>query len=251
MNQESVQEAAGRPPLVTYEDLAQRIDHSLVRPELTDEDIAAGCRLALDYRVAAVFVRPSDADFAVRMLEGSSVKPGSVVGFPHGSSTTAVKLYEARDLLRRGVQEIDMVLNIGKLLSRQFQYLEMEVLQIAKACHENGAVLKVILENAYLTEDLKIIACKICKRAEADFAKTSTGFAPGGSTPQDLVLMKRVLKDYCGLKAASGIRTLEAALEAYRLGADRIGATHTAAILDEWKAHLAAQPQTPSGEPLS
>jgi deoxyribose-phosphate aldolase len=152
-----------------------------------------------------------------------------------------VKLYEVRDLLRRGIREIDFVLNIGKLISRQFQYVEMELMQAAKACHEEGAVLKAIFENAYLTEDLKIIACKIVKRAEADFARTSTGFAPSGSTPSDLLLMKRVLKDYCGVKAASGIRSLDDALEAYRCGADRIGATRTAAILDEWKAQAAAR----------
>lgn len=228
-----------RPEPITYEDLARRIDHSAVRPEFGDEQVAAELRLALRYGVASVFVRPSDADLAVRMLEGSPVKPGSVVGFPHGGATTAVKVYETRDLLRRGIREIDMVLNIGKLVSRQFQYVEMEVMQIAKACHEERAVLKVIFENAYLTEDLKVIACKIVKRAEADYANTSTGCAPSGSALEDLVLMKRILKDVCGLKAAGGIRSLDAALEAYRLGADRIGATRTADILDEWKQRLA------------
>lgn len=230
-----------RPPLTTYEGLAKMIDHSLLRPELSDEHVIEGCHLARRYDAASVCVRPSDVELAARTLKGASVAVGSVVGFPHGGSTTATKLYEARDLLRRGATEIDMVLNIGKLISRQFQYVEMEILQIAQACHESGALLKVIFENAYLTEDLKIIACKISKRAEADFVKTSTGFAPSGYTREDLILMKRVVKDVCRVKAAGGVRTLEQALEVYELGCDRFGATQTAAILDAWKARLEAR----------
>jgi deoxyribose-phosphate aldolase len=240
--------AAGRPPLATYAGLAKMIDHSLVRPELTDEQVAEGLRLALAYDVASVSVRPSDAELAVRLLEGSAVAAGSIAGFPHGSSTTATKLYEARDLLRRGVKEIDMVLNIGKLLSRQFQYVETELIQMANACHESGALLKVIIENAYLSEDLKIIACKICKRSEVDFVKTSTGFAPSGYTREDILLMKRVVGGRCRLKAASGVRSLETALEVYELGCDRFGATQTAPILDAWKARLAAR-EAPAAVP--
>jgi len=236
-----------RPVLTSYEALARLFDHSLVRPELTDEEIGEGCKLAMRYGVAAVSVRPSDLDAAVRYLDGSKVAAGSTVGFPHGGATTAVKVYETRDLLRRGATEIDMVVNIGKLVSRQFQYIETEILQISKACHESGALLKVILENAYLTEDLKLIALKICKRCEADFVKTSTGFAPSGCTPDDLRLMSRVLKGVCRIKAAGGIGTLAQALEAYELGADRIGATQTAAILDAWKAKLEAEAQAAGG----
>ncbi len=238
-----------RAPLTTYESLAQLIDHSLVRPELSDEQIAEGCRLAVGYGVAAVSVRPSDLDAAVRFLDGARVAVGSTVGFPHGGSTTAVKVYETRDLLRRGAKEIDMVLNIGKLISRQFQYVETEILQISRACHESGALLKVILENAYLTEDLKVIALKICKRCEADFVKTSTGFGPSGSTAADLSLMQRMLKGMCRIKAAGGIGTLEQALEAYALGADRIGVSQTASILDAWRTRLEAEAKTP--EPLT
>src|SRR5690348_5725779 len=128
-----------RPPLATYESLAKMIDHSLVRPELTEADIVEGCRLAKSYGVASVCVRPSDVDAAVREMGGSGIPVGTVVGFPHGSSTTSVKLYEARDLLRRGAKEIDMVLNIGKLRSRAFQYIEAELLQMADTCHQQGA----------------------------------------------------------------------------------------------------------------
>jgi deoxyribose-phosphate aldolase len=228
-----------RPPLTTYEGLAKMIDHSLLRPELNDEQVHEGLQLALRYDCATVCVRPSDADTAATVLAGSSVLPSSVVGFPHGDSSTAVKIYETRDLLRRGIKEVDMVLNIGKLISRQFQYVESEITQIAAACHESGAILKVIFENAYLADDLKIIAGKICKRSEADFVKTSTGFAPSGYTREDLLLMKRIVKDRCRVKAAGGVRSLETALEVYQCGCDRFGATQTAKILDDWKQTLA------------
>jgi len=228
-----------RPPLATYQGLAKMIDHSLLRPELNDEQVEAGCYLALDYNVASVCARPSDADLVVSLLEGSTVAPSSVVGFPHGGATTAVKLYETRDMLRRGIAEVDMVLNIGKLLSRQFQYVEAEIDEIARVCHGAGAILKVIFENAYLSDELKVAACEICMRCQADFVKTSTGFAPSGAIPEDLVLMKRTVGDVCRVKAAGGVRTLDSALEVYSLGCDRFGATKTKEILDDWTARLA------------
>jgi deoxyribose-phosphate aldolase len=227
-----------RLPLSRYEDLALMIDHSLVRPELTDDDVRSGCELAARYGVASVSVRPCDVELAVQVLGGSDVKVGTVAGFPHGSTTTAVKLYEARDVLRRGAREIDMVLNIAKLRSREFQYVETELLQMAETCHKEGALLKVIFENAYLTDELKIVACRICGRAGVDFAKTSTGFAPSGCTLEDLVLMRTHLPPEVGLKAAGGVRTLEKAKEVYQAGCTRFGATATAAILDAWTAEL-------------
>lgn len=227
-----------RPPLTTYEGLAKMIDHSLVRPELTDEQVVAGCELAKRYQVASVSVRPCDVDLAVRLLGGSGVAVGSVAGFPHGSSTTGVKLYEIRDVLRRGAKEVDMVLNISRLLSRQFQYVETELLQCAEECHKQGALLKVIFENAYLTDELKIVACRISGRAEVDFVKTSTAFAPTGYTIEDLKLMRKHTPEHVGVKAAGGVRTLEKALEVYEAGCSRFGATATAAILDAWKVHL-------------
>jgi deoxyribose-phosphate aldolase len=222
----------------TYVDLAKMIDHSLLRPELTQDQVFEGCRIARQYDVASVTVRPSDVDLAVAWMSGSGVPVGSVAGFPHGSQTTSVKLYEARDLLRRGAREIDMVLNIGKLISRQFQYVETEIQQMAAACHEGGAILKVIFENAYLTEELKIVACKISTRARADFVKTSTGFAPSGYTLEDLRLMRAHAGPEVQVKAAGGVRTLEKALEVRQAGCSRFGATATVAILEEWKARL-------------
>lgn len=237
MDQNTENEA--RPALTTYEDLAGRWGHAMVRPELADEDIAAGCEMAEAYGIASISVRPTDVELAARLLGGTRVAVGSIVSFPHGDATTAAKIYETRDLLRRGAKEIEMVVNIGKLRSRQFQYIESEMLQVGNACHESGAVLTVILENAYLTEDLKVIALKICKRCEADYVKTSTGFAGAGWTAADLTLMKRVLKDECRIAAAGGMDTLDSALEAYSLGADRMGAKKTALILDEWRTRLA------------
>jgi deoxyribose-phosphate aldolase len=241
MNTESPQV---RPPISTYEALAAMIDHSLLRPELTEEEVEQGCRLAREYGVASVTVRPADVDLAAQWMRDSSVPVGTVSGFPHGSATTAAKLYETRDLLRRGAREIDMVLNIGKLLSRRFQYVETEVRQMAETCHEAGALLKVIFENAYLADELKIIACKISTRSGADFVKTSTGFAPSGATLEDLRLMRAYAGPSVKVKAAGGVRTLDKALEVYEAGADRFGATATAAILDAWREKLrqASQP---------
>ena len=187
-------------------------------------------------------MRPCDIDLAVRTLQGGSVKPGAVCGFPHGSQNTATKLYEARDLLRRGAREIDMAIAISKLVSREFQYVQMELQQMAELCHKEGALLKVILENAYLSDELKIIACRCCERAEVDFVQTSTGFAASGYTLADIALMRRHLPEEIGGKAAGGIRTLDQVLEVYEAGCTRIGTTSTAAILDEWKARLAQVP---------
>jgi len=234
-----------RPPLTTYQQLSRMIDHSLVRPELTEEQVIAGCDLAAQYDVVSVSVRPADVDTAVRALDGTAVKVGTVAGFPHGSTTTAVKLYEAREVLRRGAREIDMVINIGKLLSRHFQHVETELLQMAGTCHQEGALLKVILETAYLTDELKIIGCRICARAGVDFVKTSTGFAPAGYTLDDLRLLRRHLPESIGVKAAHGVRTLEAAMEVYDAGCARFGATRTAEILDAWKAELKRRETAP------
>jgi len=236
-------------PLTTYESFARLFDHSLVRPELTNEQVVDGLEMAKRYGVASVSVRPCDIDLAVRTLQGSPVKPGSVSGFPHGSQNTATKLYETRDLLRRGAREIDMVIAIPNLLSREFQHVQMELLQMSELCHKEGALLKVILENAYLSDELKIIACRCCERAEVDFVKTSTGFAPSGYTLADVKLMRKYLPEEIGVKAAGGLRTVDLVLEAYEAGCTRIGATSTAALLDEWKARLAAAAAPPTTAP--
>ena len=234
-----------RPPLTTYEDLAGMAEHSLVRPDLSEEDVTQGCHVAQHYKVAVAMVRPSDVDLAVRILGDGPVRIGSVVGFPHGSSNTATKLYEGRDLLRRGVKEVSLVVNIGKMLSRQFQHIETEILQMSESCHQQGAVLKVIFENAYLAEDLKIILCKMLKRTETDFADTCTGFGPSGCALADVQLMKKILGDRVRLKASGGVRTVDKALEVYNAGCDRFGASSTVSILEDWKKRLEKLAQKP------
>lgn len=226
--------------LTSVEDLARIIDHPLVKPDLTGNQVLEGLEMAKRYRIACVSVRPCDIDLAVRTLEGSGVKPGAVCGFPHGSETTGTKLYEARDLLRRGAKEIDMVIAISKLLSREFQHVQTELLQMSELCHKEGAILKVILENAYLADELKIIACRCCERAEVDFVKTSTGFAPSGYTMDDVKLMRKHLPEEIGVKAAGGIRTVDEVLALVEAGVTRIGTGSTVEIMDEWKSRLAA-----------
>lgn len=217
------------------------IEHPVLRPELSEEEVQTGCEIARQYRIATVTVRPADADLAVEWMKGSGVAVGSVVGYPHGSSTTSVKLYETRDLLRRGVTEIDTVINLGKLISRQFQYVEMELQQMAAACHEGGAILKVAFENGYLTEDLKTIACKIVKRADVDYARTSTPFGPLPYSLADIALMKRLLGDRAKIKASGGVRTIGDVLELREAGCTRVGTIATVAILEDWKKRIALQ----------
>jgi deoxyribose-phosphate aldolase len=169
-------------------------------------------------------------------MEGSGVAVASVVGYPHGSTTTGAKLYEARDLLRRGVKEIDAVLNAGKMLSRQFPYVEMELTQLAQACRETGAVVKIVFENRYLPQDLKTIGCRLAKRAEVDLVSLGTH---GALNDEDLALFRRLLNDKAKMKAGWGVATLADLFHAYESGCDRVETNTTAAILDEWKAELA------------
>ncbi len=228
-----------RPPLATFEDLARLIGHSLLQPELTTAQVLEGIQLARRYRVAAVRVRPCDVELSVRHLEGSAVIPASVVGFPHGSQTTSAKLFETRDLLRRGAREIAAVATVSRLLSREFQHVQTELNQIAEACHNERATLTVILENGWLTGELKIIALRCAERAAADAVSTSTGFAPTGYTVADLALMRKYLPEETGVEASGGVSTLAHALEAYEAGCSRIATTCTASILDDWKSRLA------------
>ena len=223
-----------------YEDVALMVDHSLLRPQLTRAEVDAGLELAKLYRVAAATMRPCDIDVAVRALAGTAIKPGSVVGFPHGSQTTETKLFETRDLIDRGAREVDMVIAISRLLSRDLDYVQAELDRMSELCHEHKAILKVIFENAYLSDEFKILACQCCGKANVDFVKTSTGFAPSGYTVADLKLMRQHTPAHIAVKAASGLKTLDQVLEVRALGVTRVGLTSTAAVLDEWRARLAA-----------
>jgi deoxyribose-phosphate aldolase len=233
--------SAPAEPQLSYQDIAGMIEHSVMRPDLSEDEVHTCCEIARQYRIAAVTVRPSDTDMAVEWMRGSGVAVASVVGYPHGCSTTSVKLYETRDLVRRGVTEIDTVINLGKMISRQFQYVEVELQQMAEACHDLGAILKVAFENGYLTEDLKTIACKIAKRTGVDYARTSTPFGPLPYSLVDIALMKRLLGEKTKIKASGGVRTIGDVLEVREAGCARVGTTATVSILEDWKAQLAAQ----------
>ena len=224
---------------LTYEDVAKTIDHSLLRPELDDQFIEDGCRLAAEYQVASVCCRPADVPRAVELLRGTGVAVGTVIGFPHGGTTTEVKVFEAEQALRDGATELDMVINIGALRSGRDAYVRDEIAAVVAPAHAAGAIVKVILENAYLDDDQKVRACKLAEAAGADFVKTSTGFAPTGATHEDLVLMRRSVSPHIGVKAAGGVRTLDGLLAVMELGVTRIGATQTAVILDDFRARKA------------
>ena len=217
--------------MLTVQDIADMIDHSLLRPELTDGDVVEGCRVARDYRCISVCARPADVARCARELAGTAVLVTTVVGFPHGSSTTPTKLFEARGMLEAGAVELDMVLNIGKLRSGELAYVEDEIRAVCELAHGSRALVKVILENAYLTDDQKVSACRLCERAGADFVKTSTGFAKSGATIDDLKLMRASCSDRVRIKAAGGVRTLDDALAVRAVGTSRFGATQTIAIL--------------------
>jgi deoxyribose-phosphate aldolase len=219
---------------ITFEQLAKTIDHSLLKPEMTRDEIAAGCDLAKQYNVASVCVKPSYVSMASKILSGTTVAVGTVIGFPHGSNTTETKVFEANEAIRQGATELDMVLNIGELRSGNSDYVREDIAAVVKAA-KGIALVKVILENAYLTDDQKALASKLCEQAGADFVKTSTGFASTGATIEDLTLMRATVSEHVQVKAAGGIRTLDAALAAIDAGCTRLGATATAAILEEYK----------------
>ena len=224
---------------LSYEDVAKTIDHSLLRPELDDVFITDGCKLAARYQVASVCCRPADVARAIELLAGTGVAVGTVIGFPHGGSTTEAKVFEAEQALRAGASELDMVINIGALKSGRDAYVRDEIAAVVGVAHRAGALVKVIMENAYLDDDQKVRGCKLAEAAGADFVKTSTGFAPTGATHEDLALMRRSVSPRIGVKAAGGVRTLDGLLAVMELGVTRIGATQTAAILDEFKSRKA------------
>jgi deoxyribose-phosphate aldolase len=221
---------------LSYHDIAKTIDHSLLRPELDDDFVADGIRLAAEYDVASATVRPTDVVKAVEMLRGTDVKVGTVVGFPHGDVLTATKVFEAQRALEQGAQELDMVLQIAWLRSGRDSEVEADIRGVVEPAHAAGAIVKVIFETAYLNDDEKIRACRATERAGGDFVKTSTGFAATGATHDDLRLMRANTSTHVAVKAAGGVRTLDALLEVMVLGVTRVGATATQTILEDFKA---------------
>ncbi|MBI5708502.1 MAG: deoxyribose-phosphate aldolase [Armatimonadetes bacterium] len=214
------------------------IDHSLLNPALDDPAIAEGCDLAMAFDVASVCVVPYALAQCSKRLEGSDVLPTTVVGFPHGSQTTEVKLADVSRGLRDGAKELDMVVCIGKVLSGDWGYVEREIGQVLSEIHAAGAKLKVIFENAYLQDAHKIRLCEICGGLGVDWVKTSTGYAPGGATDEDLKLMRLHSPPNVQVKAAGGVRTLDRLLEVRAIGVTRSGATATVTILNEARSRL-------------
>jgi len=227
---------------LTERQVAKTIDHSLLRPELDDDFVEAGCRLAAEYDVASVCVRPVDVRRARAVLEGTDVRVGTVIGFPHGSSTTATKVFEAQRALDDGAVELDMVIDIGALKSGRDDDVRADIAAVVEVGHAAGALVKVILENAYLTDDEKVRGSRLTEAAGADFVKTSTGFGPGGATHEDLALMRSTVSPRVQVKAAGGVRTLDALIDVMNLGVTRVGATATKAIIDDFRARKAGAP---------
>jgi deoxyribose-phosphate aldolase len=226
---------------LTERDIAKTIDHSLLRPELDDAFIEDGCRLAARYDVASVCVRPVDVRRAAELLRGTDVAVGTTVGVPHGNHLTEVKVLEARRALDDGATELDMVLKIGALKSGRDADVLEDIRAVVEAGHAGGALVKVIFENAYLTDDEKIRACQLTAEAGGDFVKTSTGFAATGATHDDLRLMRANTPPHIQVKAAGGVRTLDALLEVMALGVTRIGATATETIIEDFRLRKAAE----------
>jgi deoxyribose-phosphate aldolase len=243
----------------TYEQLAKMIDHSLLHPTMTDQELEDGCRLAAKYGVASVCIKPYSVKRAAELLKGTGVLVGAVIGFPHGNSTTEAKRYEAELACRDGAAEIDMVINIGKALSGDWDYVERDIKTVCDEAHKHGAKVKVIFENDYLTkggaglsgDDFKRKLCEISERAGADWVKTSSGYgfvkqADGsynykGATEHDLGLMRSSVSANVQVKAAGGVRDLDGLIKVRELGCSRCGATATAAMLDEYRRREAAE----------
>ena len=216
----------------TYRDIAKMIDHSLLNPTLTRDELEAGCRLALDYDVASVCILPYYLRRCAEILRGSQVKASTTIGFPHGGHTTAVKVAEARQALADGGEELDMVVNLSLVLSGAWDEVRRDIASVIDVTHAAGQQVKVIFENCYLKDEHKIRLCQICGELGADWVKTSTGYGSGGATDQDLVLMRRYSPPQVQVKAAGGVRDLDRLLEVRALGVSRCGASKTREILD-------------------
>lgn len=222
----------------TITDIAKMLDHSLLQPVLTDADLENGCQLARELGVASVCIKPYGVKLAAKLLAGSGVAVGTVVGFPHGSHLTKIKVAEAEAAMDDGAVELDMVVNVGKVLSKDWGYVAADVAAVVEAAHRRKALVKVIFENCFLQNEHKEQLCRICGEANADFVKTSTGYGDSGATDEDLTLMRRCSPPHVQVKAAGGVRNFERLLVVRRIGVTRVGATASKAILDDCRQRL-------------
>jgi deoxyribose-phosphate aldolase len=223
----------------TLADLAKMFDHSLLQPHLTDADLEKGCALAAEYKVASVCIKPYGVPLAAKLLAGTGVYVSTTIGFPHGGHLTKVKVFESEAAIDDGAVELDMVVNIGKVLTGDWAYVAADVKAVIDATHRRGAKVKVIFENALLKDEHKKELCRVCGDAGADWVKTSTGYAETGATIDDLKLMRAFSPPQVQVKAAGGVRSFETLMAVREVGVTRVGATATKAILDDAKAKLA------------
>lgn len=213
------------------ERLARMIDHTLLKPDATPDQIAQLCFEARKHHFASVCVNPAHVRLCAELLKGTGIPVCAVIGFPLGATPTDVKVFETQQAIREGASELDMVINVGALKGREYELVRGDIASVARACHAGNAILKVIIEAALLTDEEKVVACQLSKVAGADFVKTSTGFGPGGATPEDVALMRRVVGPSMGVKAAGGIRTYADAQKMIAAGASRIGASASVKII--------------------
>jgi deoxyribose-phosphate aldolase len=218
---------------LTVSDIAKMIDHSLLRPNLTDVEFSEGVELSKNYKVATCSVVPFDVARAVKLLEGSGVPVSTVVAFPHGTVPTEVKVFEGKSSLENGAIELDMVMAISRMMAGEYTYVEDDIRAMVELAHAHGAELKVIFENCYLTKEMIVKACQLSEKAGADFVKTSTGYGSGGATLEDIKLMRASVSSKMKIKAAGGIRTLDEFLQYRAAGTDRIATRGSQAILEE------------------
>jgi deoxyribose-phosphate aldolase len=229
-------------------EVASLIDHTLLKPDATASEVEKLCREAAEFRFATVCVNPTWVALCARLLRGSGVGVCSVVGFPLGATTPDVKQYETRRAIFDGATEVDMVINVGALKSGDLRTVERDIAAVAETCREGGAISKVIIEAALLTDEEKITACTLAKAAGADYVKTSTGFASGGATAADVALMRRVVGEEMGVKAAGGVRDLEGLKAMVAAGATRIGASAGVRIVQESRGQKPASPRQGPGQ---
>lgn len=220
----------------SLEQVAKTIDHSILKPDFSYADVQAGAELALKFDTASYCIRPMDVAMAAKLLAGSTVNVCTVIGFPHGSTTTATKAFETQDAIDNGANEIDMVINVSALLSGDYDFVENDIRAVVQVAHAKGASVKVIFETCFLNDDQIVKACQLSESAGADYVKTSTGFGSEGATSHNVALMKKTVGDRLKVKSSGGVRTLDQLLDYMDLGVTRSGCSATAQVLEEFIA---------------